>query len=179
VGSSCAILHWKTASEQNNAGFEVQKFMTTHPGLLSVLWMVTEQHASSNMNIHLLIIQSVKAGRVSYRLKQVDRDGQFAYSPVIETEMSLSETDFTLSQNYPNPFNPTTNISFAVKERQFVSLKVYNLVGQEVATLVNGVVEPNSLQTVEFNGKDLSSGIYFYSLNAGNRHEVRKLMLMK
>ncbi len=169
-------LTWSTKTEVNNAGFEIQR-------LEKSVWNnvgFVQGHGTTNTSHDYSYTDSPNGpGKYFYRLKQIDRDGKFIFSDQIESEVGLTAQDYSLSQNYPNPFNPTTNISFAVKERQFVSLKVYNLVGQEVATLVNGVVEPNSLQTVEFNGKDLSSGIYFYTLTSKDRHEVRKLMLMK
>lgn len=169
-------LTWSTKTEVNNAGFEIQRLEKS--GWNNV-GFVQGQGTTNTAHEYSFTDSPNGPGKYSYRLKQIDRDGKFVFSDQVESEVGLTAQDYSLSQNYPNPFNPTTNISFAVKERQFVSLKVYNLVGQEVATLVNGVVEPNSLQTVEFNGKDLSSGIYFYTLTSKDRHEVRKLMLMK
>jgi len=87
-------------------------------------------------------------------------------------------TSFALEQNYPNPFNPTTAIKFTVDSRQFTVLKVYNLLGQEVATLVEGMKEPGSYQ-VEWNATVFPSGIYFYRLQAGNYTATQKMLLMK
>ncbi|MFZ4619199.1 MAG: T9SS type A sorting domain-containing protein [Bacteroidota bacterium] len=169
-------LRWSTLTETNNSGFEVQRLVKNEWKPLGTI----QGHGTSNTaHEYSYTDQPSTSGTYSYRLKQIDRDGKYSFSDQIEVFVGITETDFVLSQNFPNPFNPTTNISFAVKERQFVSLKVYNLVGQEVTTLVNSIVEPNTLQTVEFNGKDLSSGIYFYALTTKDRHEVRKLMLMK
>lgn len=170
------LLRWRTATEINNAGFEVQR---SNKGEWRKIGFV-DGHGTTNIQQEYSFADiGLAPGRYSYRLKQIDRDGKFEYSSVIEAAVELSETDFSLSPNFPNPFNPTTNISFAVKERQFVTLKVFNLAGQEVASLVNGIVEPNVLQTVQFSGKDLSSGVYFYSLTTKDRYEVRKLMLLK
>jgi len=85
---------------------------------------------------------------------------------------------FNLAQNYPNPFNPTTKISFAVSQTEFVSLEVYNMLGQEVATLVNGHMMPGSYE-VSFDASTLSSGLYFYRLSAGSFSRVRKMSLVK
>ena len=87
-------------------------------------------------------------------------------------------TEFLLSQNYPNPFNPSTSIQYAVSSRQFVSLKVYDLLGREVATLVDEE-KPAGNYEVEFNGADLTSGIYFYQLHAGSFVETRKMVLLR
>ena len=91
--------------------------------------------------------------------------------------------EFALKQNYPNPFNPTTLIPFDVKERVHVSLKIYNIRGQVVRTLVNESLDARSYG-LEWNGRNdagatVSSGVYFYKLVAGGFHDVRKLVLMK
>ena len=86
--------------------------------------------------------------------------------------------DFLLSQNYPNPFNPTTNIGFHIAEFGFVSLKVYDVLGREVATLVNEE-KPAGNYEVKFDGTGLSSGIYFYKLSTENYTSVKKMILMK
>jgi hypothetical protein len=86
--------------------------------------------------------------------------------------------DFHLEQNYPNPFNPSTTIQFRVPNSSFVNLKVYDILGREVATLVNEE-KPAGNYEVEFNANDLSSGIYFYTLKAGKYLQTRKLILMK
>ena len=87
-------------------------------------------------------------------------------------------TDYALSQNYPNPFNPTTMINYQIPENGEVTLKVYDILGQEVATLVNGF-KAKGRYTVEFNGSNLASGIYFYKLSSGDFNAVRKLIIMK
>jgi len=112
-------------------------------------------------------------------LKQIDRDGKFEYSPVVEATVALTTQDYSLSQNYPNPFNPNTSFSFAVKNAEQTTVKVYNLIGEEVATLFNQVAQPNQLYTMKFDGKDLASGIYFYSLRSASRNEVKKMSLIK
>ena len=84
-----------------------------------------------------------------------------------------------LSQNYPNPFNPSTSIEFELKEDARVKLTVYNVLGEEVAELVNGEINAGT-HKVEFNGANLASGIYVYRLDAGNKFiETRKMVLMK
>jgi Secretion system C-terminal sorting domain len=107
-------------------------------------------------------------------------DNVFAYfgtTSAPETGESLP-MEFSLSQNYPNPFNPSTQITFAVSEASFVSVKVFNLVGQEVATLFNHNMTPGS-KTITFDASDLTSGIYFYKMDAGTFSTTRKMILMK
>jgi len=110
-------------------------------------------------------------------LKQVDFDGQFEYSNIIEVNAGVPKT-FALEQNYPNPFNPSTAISYQLPVAGNVSLKVFDMLGKEVATLVNARQEAGAY-TVNFNANNLSSGVYFYRLQAGNFVQTRKMMLVK
>ena len=85
---------------------------------------------------------------------------------------------FILSQNYPNPFNPSTTIQYSIPESGNVSLKVFNILGEEVADLVNKF-QQHGIYKMNFNAGDLSSGIYFYSLNVNNYSSVKKMILLK
>jgi len=112
------------------------------------------------------------------RLKQIDRDGKYAYSQTVEVEISSLPKEFMLTQNYPNPFNPTTVISYQLPMSSNVSLKVYDAIGREVATLVNEVKDAGYYSTT-FDGTKLSSGIYFAKLSSEGKSQIRKLMLLK
>ena len=118
-------------------------------------------------------------GKFSYRLKQIDHDGKFKYSSTVEAAVGLAPQDYALSQNYPNPFNPTTVMTFAVKTDQHASMKVYNMLGQEVMTLFDGVAKADQLNRVQFNASSLSSGTYFYILQTGDTRQVKKMLLLK
>ena len=96
----------------------------------------------------------------------------------IENQQKIILNDFCLSQNYPNPFNSTTKIGYSIPKTSFVTLKVYDILGREVAALVNGE-KPAGNYEVEFNGNGLSSGIYFYKIQAGNFSSVKKMILVK
>ncbi|MBK8550650.1 MAG: T9SS type A sorting domain-containing protein [Ignavibacteria bacterium] len=85
---------------------------------------------------------------------------------------------FYLFQNYPNPFNPSTNLEFGISDSRFASLKIYDLLGNEVATLVNERLNQGTYK-VKFNGNDLSSGIYFYRLSAGDYTDTKRMLLIK
>ena len=100
----------------------------------------------------------------AYRLKQVDFNGTFDYSSVVNIGFTLP-LEFVLEQNYPNPFNPSTNIAFAVPVKSNVSLDIYNLIGQKVMTLVQGEVEAGK-HTAQLNAASMSSGIYLVKLTA-------------
>ncbi|GAB6283744.1 MAG: hypothetical protein STSR0008_25470 [Ignavibacterium sp.] len=96
----------------------------------------------------------------------------------VEDEIPNTPKEFSLSQNYPNPFNPSTTIKYHISQNSFVVLKVFDVLGNEISTLVNEVKTPGEYE-VEFNGKGLSSGIYFYKIEAGNFVQVNKMILIK
>jgi hypothetical protein len=110
-------------------------------------------------------------------LKQVDFDGSFEYSKVEVVNISAPLL-YTLSQNYPNPFNPSTTIKYSIANDEFVNVAVFNLLGEKVTTLVNSNMKAGNYE-VRFDASHLSSGIYFYSIEAGDFKAVKKLMLMK
>jgi hypothetical protein len=109
-------------------------------------------------------------------LKTIDGGGVVS----VDDQQNTSNTPQTiyLSKNYPNPFNPSTTIKFTISDLQFTTLKVYDLLGREIATLVNEE-KPAGSYEVGFNGTGLPSGIYFYQLRAGNFSETKKMVLLK
>jgi len=121
--------------------------------------------------------EDVSAGTYKYRLKQIDYNGAFEYSDVIEIEVG-TPSQYSLEQNYPNPFNPITTISYSIKEKGLVTLKVFDILGKEVATLTNEEQIAGSYK-LDFNASALASGIYFYSLKAGDFVSTRKMILLK
>jgi len=167
-------LSWTTASELNNSGFEVQR--STNQTNWATLGFVRGAGTTTEAQSYSFVDASA-SGRVFYRLKQVDFDGQFKYSNIIEVNAGVPKT-FALEQNYPNPFNPSTAISYQLPVAGNVSLKVFDMLGKEVATLVNARQEAGAY-TVNFNANNLSSGVYFYRLQAGNFVQTRKMMLVK
>ena len=168
-------LHWSTATEVNNAGFEVEKNVT---GIWSKIGFVEGAGTTNTQKTYLFADAGAK-GKVSYRLKQIDRDGKFSYSNVVEAVVALTAADFMLSQNYPNPFNPSTSFSFGVPTAEMVNVSVYNMLGQKVATLFNGIAAPNELYSLTFNGGGLASGTYIYALRSASRNEIKKMLLTK
>lgn len=177
------VLKWNTATEINNAGFEVERKVSSLDFARNSQWEnigFVEGYGTVNTPQEYTFIDSkISAGTYLYRLKQIDRDGKFEYSPQVEVTVAHLPNEFTLLQNYPNPFNPTTAIQFAIPTTQFATLKVYTALGQEVATLFSGIAEGNKMHTVEFNGSTLPSGVYFYALKTKDRNEVKKLTLLK
>lgn len=115
-------------------------------------------------------------GKYSYRLKQIDFNGKFEYSNIIEA--NILPTEYALDQNYPNPFNPTTSIEYTVPSNEHVLLKIYDILGNEVANLVNEQKEAGNYK-VNFDASNLSIGLYIYKIQAGSFNQVRKMMLIK
>jgi hypothetical protein len=98
---------------------------------------------------------------------------------VAESGTPLRSEQYTLAQNYPNPFNPSTTITFALQNTEHATVKVYDVLGREVATLFEGMANANELYSLLFTGTNLPSGMYFYRLRSDNRNEVRKMGLLK
>ncbi len=167
-------LLWRTASELNNAGFEVER--KSQGATWNTLGFVRGAGTTTEAQSYSFIDRTA-TGKVQYRLKQIDFDGQFEYSNVIEVDAGLPKT-FALEQNYPNPFNPTTIINYQLPTASTVSLKIYDVLGKEVATLVNARQEAGSYNFT-FNASNLASGIYFYRLQAGSFVQTKKMMLVK
>ena len=168
-------LNWTTATEKNNSGFEVQRRIGNQNW--EVLGFVAGKGTTTEPSSYSYKDNINSSGTFTYRLKQNNFDGSYEYSGEIIVEVSLP-IEFNLAQNYPNPFNPTTIISFSVAEKSNVSLTVFNLLGEQVATLVNEVKETGSYQ-VEFNASNLSSGLYLYRIEAGNFITTKKMVLIK
>lgn len=167
-------LHWITATETNNNGFEIQR---SNGGEFETLDFIKGNGTSSEVQAYSYIDRNITSGTYAYRLKQIDFDGSFEYSKVVEVEVS-APASFTLEQNYPNPFNPTTKIKFAVPVETEVLLNVYNTLGQQVAEIFNGSLK-EGYHEVEFNAESLTSGIYFYRLEADKFVDVKKMIILK
>lgn len=170
-------LRWNTATEVNNHGFEVERNINGNEW--SKIGFVKGNGTTNTPQSYSFSDNISTPAKYQYRLKQIDRDGKFEYSTPVEAIVALTADDYKLSQNYPNPFNPSTTINFAVKNAERTSVKIYNLIGQEIATLFDAVAQPNQLYSLTFNAKDLPSGIYFYSLRSSSRNEVKRMMLLK
>lgn len=169
-------LNWSTATETNNFGFEVLR-RTQNNNEWKILGFVKGKGSTTNPQKYSFVDKNLISGKYTYRLKQIDFNGTFEYSKEIEVEI-ISSNNFVLGQNYPNPFNPTTSIQYSIDRRQSVQLKVYDVLGNEIATLVNEE-KPAGTYEIEFNGKDLASGVYFYRLKSGNYQAMKKMILLR
>ena len=170
-------LEWLTTTETNNSGFEILRF-TQNDNEWNSIGFVSGFGTTTEPKSYSFIDESVTSGIYKYRLKQIDFDGTFTFSNEIEVEVDFTPKEFVLYQNYPNPFNPTTVISYQLPVNGNVTLKVYDVLGNEIATLVNEE-KPAGAYEVEFDGSMLSSGIYFYQLKAGSYSSINKMVLLK
>ncbi|MCF8268121.1 MAG: T9SS type A sorting domain-containing protein [Ignavibacteriales bacterium] len=168
-------LNWATATEVNNYGFDVQR--SAGNGWEKIAFIEGNGNSNSPKS-YSFTDKNVLSGTYSYRLKQIDTDGQFEYSDVVAVEINNLPSVYSLDQNYPNPFNPTTNIKFGLPKDAFVSLKVFNILGQEVKTLLAGF-KPAGEYVIPFDASDLTSGLYLYKLETEGFSSVRKMLLTK
>lgn len=170
-------LIWQTATEVNNYGFTIERKSEDVNREWEEIGFV-EGHGNSNSLKEYSFIDTDKLiGPVQYRLKQIDINGGFEYSDIVEVEIT-SPKEFKVSQNYPNPFNPSTIINYSIPEKSQVQIKVYDILGSEVATLVNET-QNAGYYDVSFNATNLSNGIYFYKIQTGNFVNVKKMLLLK
>jgi hypothetical protein len=173
--ASGIMLNWTTATETNNLGFEIER--NTDYGWMTIGFKDGAGSSTEPTNYSFIDKDKLK-GNVSYRLKQIDFDGTTEFSDVVEAEVQIALSEFSLEQNYPNPFNPTTKIEFRSHESEFTTLKVFDILGGEVTTLVNKIL-PAGEHSFNFNAGELPTGIYFYKINAGTYSQTRKMMLLK
>ncbi|MBN8545982.1 MAG: T9SS type A sorting domain-containing protein [Ignavibacteria bacterium] len=175
VAGTDVNLMWTTASELNNNGFEIER--KSGEGSWSKVAFVKGNGTTTKISEYAYTDKGVKTGKYQYRLKQIDFDGSFSYSYAVEVEVGTPMT-FELSQNFPNPFNPTTTISYRIPETSGVTLKIFDVTGTEVMTLVNQKQEAGSY-TINFDATNFASGMYIYKIEAGKYSSVKKMMLMK
>ena len=179
------FLEWETATEVDNYGFEVQRNSTSAP--LSASWETlgfVKGHGNSNSpKDYSFVDKDELNGSIKYRLKQIDFDGGFEYSKIAKIN---GTTEFKLLQNYPNPFNPSTVIKYSIPKVGMVTLKIYNMLGEEVATLINKEMDAG-VKSITFDASNLSSGLYLYRISYGNPSagsvqgfvDVKKMLLLK
>ncbi len=181
---------WQTATETNNKGFEIQRASASPSRGWETIGFVEGNGTTAEKHNYSFIDENVASEKYFYRLKQIDNNGSFEYSDVIEIKISLP-VKFELSQNYPNPFgkrseagNSTTRIEYSLPEQSSVKIEVFNTLGQSVALLVNAKQSAGKYETV-WNAENLPSGLYLISIKAEgfdsqtNFSQVKKALLLK
>jgi hypothetical protein len=176
VEGNTVNLSWLTATELNNRGFEIER--SFNKSNWSTIGFKEGKGTTSEPQQYSYSdnLSGVVSSRLYYRLKQIDFDGNFEYSNIIEVE--IAPLVFSLSQNYPNPFNPSTKINYSIPQSSNVVIKVFDILGNEVATLVNEQ-KPAGSYEIEFNATNFPSGVYCYQLKAGTFIETKKMLLVK
>jgi endonuclease/exonuclease/phosphatase family metal-dependent hydrolase len=181
VNNNNVNLNWSTSSEVNNQGFEIQKARLRSSDFAGAGWerigFVEGYGTTTDIKQYYFTDRNITNGSYSYRLKQIDYDGSFNYSNIVSVDIN-NPSDFILNQNYPNPFNPSTTISYSIPSPGKVSVKVFDILGSEVAVLVNEDL-PTGNYKVEFDAGSLSSNVYLVKLTFENYNAVRKIILMK
>jgi len=184
-------LNWQTLSEVNNYGFDVERKNSSikeESSEWKKIGFVEGSGTSNSVKEYSFLDKEIKAGKYIYRLKQIDNDGAFKYSDEINVDFKNIPDSYSLEQNYPNPFNPSTTIKYGIPNSgsglSAITLKIYDILGREVATLVNEQQVPGYYE-LNFNASSFASGVYFYAINASSIDgkqkfsKVKKMILIK
>jgi|GEM_PF-6802554 len=188
AGRSGVDLTWSTATELNNYGFEIERRMVSgsefqvsgsNNDAWTVLGFVRGAGTSTAPQEYSYSDFGLDAGRYAYRIKQIDFGGAYTYYSAAEVEVGLAPKELALEPNYPNPFNPATNITFTVPQDGPAVLKVFNMLGQEVATLFNEEAVAGRLYKATFDASTLPTGVYVSRLEFGGQAVMRKMLFVK
>lgn len=178
ISGNNVTLSWETETEQNNSGFEVQRKFAGDTNWIKLNFVTGASNSSSNKK-YKFEDRNLSAGIFEYRLKQIDFNGNYHYYKLQSIVTIGIPAKFELSQNYPNPFNPSTKINFSLPVDAQVSIKIYDMTGKEMATLVNNEFKRAGYFTIDFNASGLSSGTYFYRITAKDFIQTKKMTLVK
>lgn len=173
-------LNWSTATETNNSGFEIERNVISNE-VRNLSWerigFVQGAGTTTEPRLYSFIDNSVSFSTAYYRLKQIDFDGSFTYSKSVQVDVGTPDI-YSLEQNYPNPFNPSTLIKYQIPVNGFVTIKVFDVIGNEVAVLVSESKQAGK-HSVEFDANNLSGGVYLYQITSDNFVSTRKMVLLK
>ena len=169
-------LIWSTLSELNNAGFEIQRKSTNSNW--TRIGFVNGAGSSQSHNEYEFADRILSSGTYSYRLKQIDFNGNFEYFELPESVTIGIPDKFFLAQNYPNPFNPRTTVAYGIPSADNVRLKVFDMTGREMMTIVNEFKEAG-YYIAKFDASSLASGTYIYRIECGNFVSSMKMLLLK
>ncbi|MDR3668421.1 MAG: FISUMP domain-containing protein [Ignavibacteriaceae bacterium] len=178
VSDNNIMLNWNTETELNFYSFEIEKKIVINNNWDKIATIKASGNSTKH-NQYSYIDNNVEPGKYSYRLKMIDLDGTTKNSKIIEVVVN-PPTKFELSNAYPNPWNPTTTIRYQIPANFLVTIKLFNTLGKEVSTLLNEIKPAGNFE-ITLNAKylNLSSGIYYYQMRAGNFIDTKKLILIK
>ncbi len=173
-------MFWTTTMEINNKGFEIERKQNADEWI-NAGWVAGSGNSNVPVN-YFFSDNKLNAGKYSYRLKQIDYNGNFEYHALSNDVLISQPNEFSLSQSYPNPSNPVSKIDFQLPFAGNVTIKVFDITGREVAKLIDENKEAG-FYSVTFDGNNLASGVYFYRIQAEGEGQnftaVKKLLLVK
>jgi len=172
-------LNWSTSTEENNARFEIERSSTEN--IWTKVGSVNGNGTTTNPHSYSFTDRGLSSGNYSFRLKQIDFNGNFQYYNLSNEVVIGTPDNFSLTQNYPNPFNPSTKISYSIPLEGKVSLSIFDMTGKEVKSLVNSV-QTAGYYSVSFDGSSLASGVYYYRVTVTGQNNfvaTRKMLLVK
>ncbi|HAY32710.1 MAG TPA: T9SS type A sorting domain-containing protein [Ignavibacteria bacterium] len=179
ISNNNVTLKWSTSSEFNNRGFDIERKTGSENAVWSKIGFTEGNGTVNEIKNYSFKDQNLSAGNYSYRLKQIDFNGNYEYFELQNEVIIGVPQKFELSQNYPNPFNPNTKINFSIPADSKVSLNIYDMSGKLVASLINNEFKSANYYSVDFNGSNLATGTYFYSLISGSNTDTKKMILIK
>jgi len=169
-------LQWVTATEVSNYGFDVERANAGKDAIWEKIGFISGHGNSNSPNNYSFTDNKPLDVKSQYRLKQIDKSGAFKYSNAIEAGAVILKYD--LAQNFPNPYNPSTLIIYSIAAQSNVTIKIYNVLGKLITTLVNENKEAGNYQ-VSYNAAGIGNGVYFYKIQAGNFASTKKMLLLK
>lgn len=186
VKAGLVILKWKTATEMNNRGFEIERAkvsenidaINSNQILFEVIGFVNGNGSSITTKDYSFADHITSFGKYVYRLKQDDFNGSYTYSSNVQIIAGTKPSSFILNQNYPNPFNPSTTIRFEVPKNSRIKLTIYNILGEAVRILSDAIFEEGVYEKT-FDARELASGVYIYELKTDDVLLRQKMVLQK
>ena len=169
-------LVWITATETNNYGFEIERKSVTENNWISIGFVPGHGNSIEN-RFYSFNDNNITIGKYEFRLKQIDYNGAFKFSSTVSV-IVYSQMQFALEQNFPNPYNGITTINYSVSEEAHITIKIFDVLGNEVSVLVNGIKQPGEYKVL-YSANDLAAGFYFCQMRAGNFIQTRKMILLK
>lgn len=169
-------LAWETETETNNYGFEIERSLDG-ADFETIGFMDGYGTTNSPKSYRYTDEETVNASKIAYRLKQIDRDGTFEYSQI--AMVNTGATNLTVLENYPNPFNPSTTIRFELMNDEIVTLAVFSVTGEMVASIYDSAPLEAGSHSAQFNADDLPSGTYYYTLITDGTAVTKKMLLVR
>jgi hypothetical protein len=174
--NSDIILNWQTSTEINNRGFEIYRSQDNKD--FNQIAFVTGHGTTTQKQNYSFLDKGLKSGNYSYKLVQMDFNGTINELKIVNLKINSQSIEFSLKQNFPNPFNPTTVIGWQSPVDGRQTLKIYDILGKEISTLVDEF-KPAGSYEIKFDANNLPSGVYMYRLSAGPFIQIKKMILMR